>query len=882
MTEVTPAMRQYHEIKKANPDCIVLFQLGDFYEALYEDAKTVSKVLDIVLTGRNKKGERVPMAGVPVHAIDAYMPRLVNAGYKVALVTQTEAPQAGKKVVKREVLKIATPGTLTDDTQLGSKLHRYIAAISGTKNGISIAYADSSTGEFKVTKGLPIEKVRQLIATIQPKELVIPESFGEEFVEELTENLGSTLHLTRLDAYSFDQEIAGDKLKDHFKAAKLRGFGLEKTDSYSISAAGALLQYLENTQKSALEHITGLSIYSPEEGMVLDQTTARNLELVAPLWSKDGPSLLSTIDKTQTPMGARLLREWIVRPLGEVKPINERLDAVETFVKKDGRFLELPALLAEISDIERIVGRLGLGSLRPPYLVSLNHSLAQVESVVKLLRSVKGKTGTKRSVSGLGSGLLARLTRSIRSALKECDPLVREIDRAVLPEPAAVLHVGRIFREGYDKSLDELREATDSGKNWIKTLEEKERKRTGISSLKVRYNKVFGYYIEISHANIDKAPKTYIRKQTLVNAERFITPELKDMEAKVLGAEERMVELEDALFSKLVEKAKRYIAQLQQIAQDIAVLDVLFGFAELASTQNYVRPEIDNGHTIEIKKGRHPVVEQICEEGGERFISNDTILGKKNDRIVILTGPNMGGKSTYIRQVALIVVLAQLGSFVPAASAKIGVVDRVFARVGASDNLAFGESTFMVEMLEAANILNHATSRSLVILDEVGRGTSTYDGMSLAWAIVEYLHEKVGCKTLFATHYHELTALEHQLKQVKNYQVAAKDDGEKFLFLRKVLRGKADQSYGIHVAKLAGVPASVVTRAKTLLEGFESKKKGSEQLALPLEVGRSACDGPSKLEKRLKEIDLNNTTPLEALRTLEELRRQIAKSSTKR
>ena len=860
MAEVTPAMRQYHEIKKNNPGCIVLFQLGDFYEALYEDAKTVSKVLDIVLTGRNKSNERVPMAGVPVHAIDTYLPRLVNAGYKVALVAQTEPPTAGKKVVNREVVKVATPGTLTDETQLGSKTNRYIASISGTKNTASIAFAESASGEFKVTKGLPIETVRQLLGTLQPKELVVSESINPELLEALA--IVPSIHLTRLDAYSFDQAIAGEKLKDHFGTSKLRGFGLEKEDSTAISTAGALLQYLENTQKTALEHITHLSIYLPGEGMILDQTTIRNLELLAPLFNKDGPSLLSTIDNTHTAMGGRLLREWIVKPLAEVKAINARLDAVEQLFNARKKLEAFPELLGQISDIERIVGRLGLGSLRPPYLPTLKNSLKQTKTVVSLLE--KPMTDNKKKAS-----LLSRLRKEVKGALKTVSPLVKEISRAILNEPAAVLHTGRIFREGYNKELDALRAAAQGGKTWIKALEEKERKRTGISSLKVRYNKVFGYYIEISKANMDKAPRDYIRKQTLVNAERFITPALKNMEAKLLGAEERMVRLEDELFNKLVEKAKRFISPLQQISENIAILDILYGFAEIAIERGYVRPEISAGSAIEIKKGRHPVVEGICEQTGERFVSNDTVIGKSNDQIVILTGPNMGGKSTYIRQVALLVIMAQLGSFVPADSSKIGVVDRVFARVGASDNLAFGESTFMVEMLEAANILNHATSLSLVILDEVGRGTSTYDGMSLAWAIVEYLHEVVLCKTLFATHYHELTALEHTLKRVKNYQVAARDDGEKVLFLRKVLRGKADQSYGIHVAKLAGVPGRVVTRAKELLIRFENSKKKATQINLPLEFSAEKNDN---LSAKLKAIDVENTTPIQALTLLKELK----------
>lgn len=853
MATVTPAMRQYHKIKRKNPDCIVLFQLGDFYEALYDDAKTISKELDIILTARKKREGKVPMAGVPVHALDNYLPKLVEKGYKVAVAAQTQDAGEAKGVVEREVVRIITPGTLTEESKLQKKENRYIAAILSENKKkdpkYSVSFADTSTGEFKVTAPIGYSKLRQVLDTINPKELTFKE--GQKKVQELAEQL--SIHKSPLDQYTFDAEIAYSALTEHFKTTMLKAYGLTKKDTLSVSAAGALLQYLENTQKTSLEHITTLSIHNVEEGLILDQTTIRNLELIEPLFNKEAPSLLSTIDRTSTPMGGRMLKECVVRPLTNVKDIKARLDTVEFFLINAKNLEKMIDLLSEVSDIERIVGKLGLKSIRPPHLPALKTSLQKIKEIAKLL---KGKTPR----------LLTNIKRDINKNFKKLDILTREIDRAVLDEPAAILHNGKIFKKGYDKNLDESREDSEKGKTWIKNLEEREKKRTKIQSLKVRYNKVFGYYIEVSKANLNRVPDDYIRKQTLVNAERFITPELKNKEAKVLGAEDRMINMEDALFERLVKKCKKKIKPLQDTANLIAQIDVLLGFANLAKERKYTKPEINKGQLIKIEKGRHPVVESITEEAGELFVSNNAAVGGKN-QVVILTGPNMSGKSTYIRQVALITLLAQMGSFVPAKEASIGVVDRVFARVGASDNLALGESTFMVEMLEAANILHNASNRSLVILDEVGRGTSTYDGMSLAWAIVEYLHEKVGCKTLFATHYHELTDLEQLLKRVKNYHVIAKDDGEKVIFLRKVKKGKSDRSYGVHVAKLAGVPAPVVRRAKEILDGFENGKEKATQLNLPLEFETDQ----SELVKKIQGIDIENTTPLEALNFLKEL-----------
>lgn len=869
MPEVTPAMQQYYKIKKRHPDCIILFQLGDFYEAFYKDAKIVSDTLNIILTARNKRGKRVPMAGVPIHAIDNYLPKLINAGHKVAIVGQTEEPTKGKKLVDREVIKIVTPGTLTEETQLGTRSHRYIAAISySTKKGAincSVSYADTSTGEFKTTKAISEEKAKELLQTLQPSEIIVPQGFETLFFSELR----TKYTVTELDQYTFDPEIAYSCLTGHFNVSTLKGFDIDRNDRLTISSAGALIQYLQNTQKTGLEHITHISIHNPDKGMIIDRTTIRNLELISPLFDQDGPSLLSTIDRTKTPMGGRLLKDWILTPLNDVKSITARNETVEFFINKLEKFQLLQELLSNVSDIERLVGKLGLNSIRPPHLILLRNSLKTTQTIIDSLESVKDPIVQKPK-------LLKFLIESIKTSLKEVKALIEEIDRAIVEEPSAVLHTGGIIKEGYNNELDNLREAAEKGKKWIRELEEKERKRTKINSLKVRYNKIFGYYIEISKANLSKTPANYIRKQTLVNAERFITPELKDVEARVLGAEERMIKLEDELFGQLIEKCKKGIKPIQSIAENLAILDVLLGFAEIAKEKMYVKPTVTTEDTIEIKGGRHPVVEDIAEKKGEDFVPNDTVIGGDKQQIMILTGPNMSGKSTYIRQVALITLLAQIGSFVPARLAKIGIVDRIFARVGASDNLAFGESTFMVEMLEAANILNHATSKSLVILDEVGRGTSTYDGMSIAWAIVEYIHEKIGCKTLFATHYHELTDLEHTLKRVKNYHIIAKDDGEKVFFMRKVVNGKADKSYGIHIAKLAGVPKEVVDRAWGLLEKFEKSKNKGVQLTLPLVFSKS----PSKIEKDLEKIDIEKITPIEALNLLAKLKERSCSSKS--
>jgi len=870
MPEETPAMLQYHKIKRKHPDCIVLFQLGDFYEALYEDAKTVSSILDIVLTARNKRGKKIPMAGIPVHALDTYLPKLVNAGLKVAIVAQTEEPTKGKKIVDRDVIRIVTPGTLSEDIVLKSKTYRYIAAISsvqkGEANAYAIAYADLSTGTFKATKEITREYGKDLLQSLQPNEILIPEQLTDQFIEELKKKYITT----PLDPYFFDVDLSFSALIDHFHTATLKGFSIEKSDRLTISVAGALLQYLKNTQRTSLEHINKISIHSSKNGMTIDATTLRNLEIIYPLFSKDGPSLLSTIDRTKTSMGGRIIKDWLLNPLADVKKIRNRNETVEFFLKNIKELESLDGYLTQISDIERIVGKFGLNSLKPPHLVSLKESMKNVENVIVALK----KTGDPLTQK---TTLINRMIKKTEKNLERVRPLVEEIDKAIEENPPSVTHMGGIIKRGYCEELDRIREAAEKGKNWIKSLEQTERKRTNISSLKVRYNKIFGYYIEVSKPNLSKVPKDYIRKQTLVNAERFITTELKEVEAKVLGAEERMIKLEEELFNRLVEKCKSNVSSLQKVARAIGVIDVLWGLAKLAHEKNYVKPQITEEDEIYIKNGRHPVVEDIAEKTGESFVPNDTKIGGNHAQIIILTGPNMSGKSTYIRQIALITLLAQIGSFVPAQKAKIGIVDKIFARVGASDNLAFGESTFMVEMLEAANILNHATKKSLVILDEVGRGTSTYDGMSLAWAIVEYIKQKIGCKTLFATHYHELTDLAYILDGIKNYQVVARDDGEKVIFTRKVIPGKADKSYGIHIAKLAGVPQAVVKRAWNILEKFENGKKKGIQLTLPLSFSPPAKNKENEIENKIREIEIENITPIEALNFLAKLKKMLDK-----
>jgi DNA mismatch repair protein MutS len=797
-------MEQYFRIKTTLRDTLLFFRLGDFYEMFYEDAKVGSQVLEIALTSRQK----VPMCGVPYHAVDAYLAKLLKRGYKVAICEQVEDPKTAKGVVKREVIKILTPGTAVEVDPEVAKENIYIAAVVPGRAGWGLALIDLSSGDMTATereasaeKTLPDELLKSA-----PKEIVFPE--GEEAAVEgllAKSDLKSVLR-SPAEAWAFDASQAVHTLIDHFHVASLAGFGLEGKN-LAVAAAGGLLYYLKRVRKDSLGLVHKISYMSGSEYMALDAASVRNLELTKNL--RDGrveDSLLGVIDLTVTPMGGRLLRNWLLRPLVDLDGIRSRQDAVEELGRDAVTRGKIRDALKGVLDLERLTGKISLAAAHPRDLVALKRSLQPLPKLRALLAASL-------------SGPLAEM----RGRWDDADDIVRLIDRAILEEPAYLLTEGGIIKDGFDPELDELRSISRTGKSFISGLEKKERERTGIGSLKVKFNKIFGYFIEVTKSNLPQVPPDYIRKQTLVGSERFLTPELKEYEDKVLHAEERIVEIEARLFAEVRAAVGQDAQRLLAVSANVAHLDVFTTLAETASLRNYIRPEMTTDDRIEIRDGRHPVVEMT---GGEPFIPNDTRLDRDDAQVLIITGPNMGGKSTYLRQVALIVILAQMGSFVPAREARLGVVDRIFTRIGAMDFLNVGQSTFMVEMLETSNILNNATPRSLILLDEVGRGTSTFDGLSIAWAVAEYLHEsgEVRAKTLFATHYHELTELALTFPRIKNYHVAVKEWRGDVIFLRKIVPGPSDQSYGIHVAKLAGIPAEVVARAKEILFNLEKRE----------------------------------------------------------
>jgi DNA mismatch repair protein MutS len=808
---VTPMMEQYFRIKKQHQDTLLFFRLGDFYEMFYEDAKISSAVLEIALTSRQK----VPMCGVPYHAVNSYLAKLLRRGYKVAVCEQVEDPKTAKGVVKREVIKVLTPGTAVEVDLEAAKENIYIASVSHSQEGWGLALIDLTSGEIKVMQreGQDYKALSDELFRSSPKELVFPEGDEEWLRLALS---GSDMRgslKSPVEAWAFEFSQARNYLMDHFRVKSLAGFGIDDKNP-AVSAAGGLLYYLKKVRRNSLALIQKISYVHPSDHMVLDASTIRNLELLKNL--RDGRvenSLLDVIDYTVTPMGGRLLRARLLQPLVDGPEIGRRLDAVEECLQDTITRQELRESLKGVLDLERLAGKISLAAAHPRDLVALKKSLLPLPRILSLLEPFQSSH-----------------VRDIRGRWDNARDIVEFLDRAVLDEPAFLLTEGGIIKDGFHPELDSLREISRSGKSFIALLEKKERERTGISSLKVRYNKVFGYYIEVTKPNLPQIPPDYIRKQTLVSSERFLTPELKEYEEKVLHAEEKIGELEFKLFHDVREKIAAETARLQRIASDIAALDVYSSLGELAARRNYFRPEVNAGDIIKIKNGRHPVIEVA---NAEPFIPNDTSLARDEDQILIITGPNMGGKSTYLRQVALICILAQMGSFVPAEECTIGAVDRIFTRIGAMDFLNVGQSTFMVEMLETANILNNATPRSLILLDEIGRGTSTFDGLSIAWAVAEYLHENVEirAKTLFATHYHELTELALTLKRIKNYHVAVKEWKEEVVFLRKIVAGPSDQSYGIHVAKLAGLPQDVVGRAREIL--FNLEKQELDETGLP-------------------------------------------------
>jgi DNA mismatch repair protein MutS len=860
----TPMRKQYLEIKKRHPDAIVLFRLGDFYETFDEDAKLVSQVCDIVLTSRPvTKKQRVPMAGVPHHAVDSYIAKLINAGYKVAIADQV-GTEPVKGLMAREVTRVVTPGTLVEPTLLEEKRNNYLASLIVSDDAAGLAYVDITTGEFAATQLRDVditEMARQELARIQPAECLIPED--PLWIQDADGwNQGSVMHFTPYEEWRFELGNARQALLDHFGVATLEGYGCEGLP-LAISAAGAIVQYLSETQKAALEQLESLATYSTKQFMSLDPATRRNLELTQTIRGrKVKGSLLGVLDVTVTPMGARLLHRWLNQPLLDIEGLNRRLDAVQTLYERGPLRVELTSLLKGVRDLERLSNRVLQGVVGPRELMALKQGLEVVPGIEEVLKD---------------ESVLAEL----ETRMDPCQEVVELIAQAIAEDAPATLGSGGVIAPGFSAELDSITEAAREAKQWVAGLERRERERTGIKSLKVGYNKVFGYYVEVTKPHLARVPEEYIRKQTLVNSERYITPDLKEYEALILNAQERSAELEASIFRQVCQQVAESSSRVLATARALARLDVYTALGEVAARNNYVRPVLSEGDDIEIVAGRHPVVELTQRE--EPFVPNDLHLAPQEGQIIVLTGPNMSGKSTYLRQVALIVLMAQMGSFVPADEARIGLVDRIFTRIGAQDEISAGQSTFMVEMVETANILHHASDKSLLILDEIGRGTSTYDGISIAWAVVEYIHNhpRLRSKTLFATHYHELTELAEVLPKVRNHNVAVAEEGDKVVFLRKIVPGGADRSYGIHVAQLAGLPRVVIQRAEEILQELEKGAPRSPSRAIREEKARQLslfAMGPHPVLERLKKLDLMAMTPLEALNKLYEWQQEVEDS----
>lgn len=876
--ELTPMMKQYMQTKEEYKDCILFYRLGDFYEMFFDDALTASKELEITLTGKNcGLEERAPMCGIPYHAVDSYLNRLVSKGYKVAICEQVEDPKTAKGIVKREVIRVVTPGTNLDTQGLDETKNNYIMCIVYMADRYGISVADVTTGEYLVTELDSQTKLMDELYKFMPSEIVCNEAFYMSGLD--LDDLKNRLHMAiySLEAWYFDDTLCRETLQEHFKVASLEGIGLSDYECGMI-ASGALLKYLEETQKNSLSHMSRLTRYATGNYMVLDSATRRNLELVETLREKQKRgSLLWVLDKTKTAMGARTLRKYVEQPLIDKESIVKRLDAVAEL--KDNAICreEIREYLNPVYDLERLVGKITYQSANPRDLIAFQSSLSMLPSVKCILKDMESD-----------------LLKEIYEELDPLEELCDLVGRAIQEEPPLAMKEGGIIKDGYNEEVDRLRKAKSEGKNWLADLETKEREKTGIKNLRIRYNKVFGYYLEVTNSSKDLVPDYYTRKQTLANAERYIIPELKELEDTILGAEDKLCALEYELYCEVRNTIAAELTRIQRTAKAVAKLDVIASLALVAERNNYVRPKINEKGVIDIRDGRHPVVEKMIQN--DMFIANDTYLDDKKQRISIITGPNMAGKSTYMRQAALIVLMAQLGSFVPASSANIGLVDRIFTRVGASDDLASGQSTFMVEMNEVANILRNATSKSLLILDEIGRGTSTFDGLSIAWAVVEYISNSklLGAKTLFATHYHELTELEGKISNVNNYCIAVKEKGDDIVFLRKIVKGGADKSYGIQVAKLAGVPDPVINRAKEIVEelvtaditgkvkdiavqGSETKKKTQKKLDEVDLTQFSLFDTvkDDDVLNELKELDISHMTPMDAMNKLYQLQNKL-------
>lgn len=875
---LTPMMKQYMQTKEEYKDCILFYRLGDFYEMFFDDALTASKELEITLTGKNcGLEERAPMCGIPYHAVDSYLNRLVSKGYKVAICEQVEDPKTAKGIVKREVIRVVTPGTNLDTQGLDETKNNYIMCIVYMADRYGLSVADVTTGEYLVTELDSQTKLMDELYKFMPSEIVCNEAFYMSGLD--LDDLKNRLHMAiySLEAWYFDDALCRETLQEHFKVASLEGIGLSDYECGMI-ASGALLKYLEETQKNSLSHMSRLTRYATGNYMVLDSATRRNLELVETLREKQKRgSLLWVLDKTKTAMGARTLRKYVEQPLIDKESIVKRLDAVAEL--KDNAICreEIREYLNPVYDLERLVGKITYQSANPRDLIAFQSSLSMLPSVKCILKDMESD-----------------LLKEIYEELDPLEELCDLVGRAIQEEPPLAMKEGGIIKDGYNEEVDRLRKAKSEGKNWLADLETKEREKTGIKNLRIRYNKVFGYYLEVTNSFKDLVPDYYTRKQTLANAERYIIPELKKLEDTILGAEDKLCALEYELYCEVRNTIAAELTRIQRTAKAVAKLDVIASLALVAERNNYVRPKINEKGVIDIRDGRHPVVEKMIPN--DMFIANDTYLDDKKQRISIITGPNMAGKSTYMRQAALIVLMAQLGSFVPASSANIGLVDRIFTRVGASDDLASGQSTFMVEMNEVANILRNATSKSLLILDEIGRGTSTFDGLSIAWAVVEYISNSklLGAKTLFATHYHELTELEGKISNVNNYCIAVKEKGDDIVFLRKIVKGGADKSYGIQVAKLAGVPDPVINRAKEIVEelvtaditgkvkdiavqGSETKKKTQKKLDEVDLTQFSLFDTvkDDDVLNELKELDISHMTPMDAMNKLYQLQNKL-------
>jgi DNA mismatch repair protein MutS len=859
----TPLMNQYYNIKAKHPDAVLLFRVGDFYETFSEDAIKTAEILGITLTRRaNGSASFVELAGFPYHALDTYLPRLVRAGQRVAICEQLEDPKLTKNIVRRGITELVTPGVSLNENVLNHKENNFLAAVHIDKKIAGVAFLDISTGEFLTTEGT-FEYIEQILSNFQPKEVLFEKRKTDLFLE----NFGTKFYTNKLDDWMFSAEAASDRLLKQFETSSLKGFGVQNM-TFGVIAASAILYYLDITQHEQLGHITSLLRIEEDKYVWLDRFTIRNLELFHSPY-EGAKTLIDVIDKTISPMGSRLLKRWISFPLKDFQPINERLDIVEHLIGNKGFMENVKGLIYQVGDLERLMSKVAVSRINPREVVQLKRALIAIDSLQKLC----GESGSKP-------------LEKIAEQLNPCRKIAERIDRELQSDPPLQIIKGNVISSGVSSELDELRTILYSGKDYLIDLQNRESERTGITSLKVGFNSVFGYYIEVRNTHKNKVPPEWIRKQTLVSAERYITEELKEYESKILGAEEKILQLETKLYNELVIDLLDYVLPVQLNASLIARLDCLQSFSEVSVGNEYVRPELDNSTILDIKDGRHPVIEQQLPLG-ESYVPNDVFLDTEEQQIIILTGPNMSGKSALLRQTALIVLLAQIGCYVPAKKARIGLVDKIFTRVGASDNISLGESTFMVEMNETASILNNLSERSLILLDEIGRGTSTYDGISIAWAMVEYLHEnKFRAKTLFATHYHELNEMENSFNRVKNFNVSIKELNNKVIFLRKLKRGGSEHSFGIHVARMAGMPRSVVARADEILKELEQSHE-KQEFAKPIadiaghregmQLSFFQLDDPvlKQIRDEILDLDINNLTPVEALNKLYNIRKLL-------